>query len=190
MGDFPHQIFERAFQLALGGHLAIQRIHDGEQVAIERDLGAGRCLDRTHDQAPKLLIAAASSAWISRKFCAPVIESIVSTRFCTPESFNFPPAALAWRYRSMRQPIVALSTYVTVDRSRRSLRSPPPINDVTVLANSERIGYIKRVSFTRTMDTSWLRSVVRFILILRFSVWRPADRAVSEFAAPARSGRG
>ncbi len=95
MGDLAHQIFKRAFQLALGRDLAIQRFHNGEQVTIEWDLGAGRRLDRAHDQAPKLLIADASSAWISRKFCAPVIESIVSTRFCTPESFSLPPAALA-----------------------------------------------------------------------------------------------
>src|SRR5688572_27642089 len=97
MRDLPYQIFERAFQLAFRGYLAVQRFHDGQQIAIERNLGAGCRFDRAHDQAPKLLIADASSAWISRKFCAPVIESMVSTRFCTPESFSFPPAALAWR---------------------------------------------------------------------------------------------
>jgi hypothetical protein len=40
----------------------------------------------------------------------PVIVSIVSTRFCTPASFSVPPAALVCRYRSIRQPMVALST--------------------------------------------------------------------------------
>ncbi len=31
------------------------------------------------------------------KFWAPVIVSIVSTRFWTPESFRCPPAAATWR---------------------------------------------------------------------------------------------
>jgi hypothetical protein len=56
------------------------------------------------------LTALGSSAWISMKFCAPVIVNIVSTRFWTPDSFSLPPAPTTWRYRSIRQPIVALST--------------------------------------------------------------------------------
>ena len=41
------------------------------------------------------------------KFCAPVIVSIVSTRFWTPDSFSRPPAPDTLRYRSMKQPIEA-----------------------------------------------------------------------------------
>src|SRR5262245_162684 len=108
--DLAHHVLERSLQLAPGGHLAVERLHDGEQIAVERDLGAGGRLDRAHGYAPKLLMADGSSGWISRKFCAPVIVSIVSTRFCTPASLSAPPTAWAWRYKSIRQPIVALST--------------------------------------------------------------------------------
>ena len=44
-----------------------------------------------------LLMATASSECTSMKFCAPVIVSIVSTRFWTPASLSAPPALLAWR---------------------------------------------------------------------------------------------
>ena len=55
-------------------------------------VGAGGRLDGAHGYAPKLLTALGSSAWISMKFCAPVIVSIVSTRFWTPDSLRWPPA--------------------------------------------------------------------------------------------------
>src|SRR4051812_22513087 len=110
MVDLPQQVFERPFQLPLGGYFLIQRFHDGQQIAVQLNLGAAGRLDGLHGHAPKLLRAVGSSAWISRKLWAPVIDSMVSTRFCTPESFSTPPAAVACRYRSIRQPIVALST--------------------------------------------------------------------------------
>src|SRR5262245_16518610 len=95
--DFLHHVFERALEAAPGGDLPIERFHDGEQIAVERDVGAAGGLDRAHRYPPKLLTALDSSAWISRKFCAPVIVSIVSTRFCTPDSFRCPPAVATWR---------------------------------------------------------------------------------------------
>ncbi len=93
---------------------------------------------------------------------------MVSTRFCTPVSLRLPPAAVAWRYRSIRQPIVALSTYVTVERSTSRFFSPLPIRSVTAPENSDSSGYINRLSCTRTMATPCSWSVVRFILTLRF----------------------
>ena len=90
--DFPSRL-----GLLCDGLEALLDQWQPQQVAIELNLGAGRRLDGPHGYAPKLLIAAASSAWISRKFWAPVIVSMVSTRFWTPESFSTPPAAVAWR---------------------------------------------------------------------------------------------
>ena len=91
------RVLERALELALRGDLAVQAFEDGQQVAVERHLGAGRQFDRAHGYAPKLLTALGSSGCTSMKFCAPVIVSIVSTRFCTPASFSDPPAAEACR---------------------------------------------------------------------------------------------
>src|SRR5262249_56914501 len=130
MGDLAHHVLEGAVKFPLGGHLAVQHFHDREQIAVERNVCAGRRADRSHAHAPKLSMADGSSACISRKFWAPVIVSMVSTRFCTPASLRTPPATVACRYRSIKQPMVALSTYVTLDRSINTFRSPPPIRDV------------------------------------------------------------
>src|SRR6266568_1186809 len=109
VGDLPHHVLERAFQATARGDLPEQRFHHGEEIAVERDRLAAAGFNGAHLQAPKLLTALGSSACISRKFCAPVSVSIVSTRFWTPDSFSWPPAPCTWRYRSIRQPIVALS---------------------------------------------------------------------------------
>src|SRR5205814_7565626 len=103
-------VLERALELVPGRDFLVQRFHHGKQIAVEDDGSAAAGLDGAHGYAPKLLTALGSSAWISMKFWAPVIVSIVSTRFWTPESFRWPPALWTCRYRSMRQPIVALST--------------------------------------------------------------------------------
>src|SRR5262249_37455186 len=103
-------VLERSLELAFGGHFLVERLHDGEQIAVECNGCASGRLDGVHGYAPKLLTALGSSAWISMKFCAPVIVSIVSTRFWTPDSFSRPPAPCTCRYRSIRQPIVALLT--------------------------------------------------------------------------------
>src|SRR5688500_16820598 len=113
MRNLARDVLERVIQLAARGDLTIQSLEHGEQIAIEGDLVAGGRADgayRAHDVLPKLLTAEASSPCTSMKRCAPVMVSIVSTRFCTPESFSAPPAAVAWRNRSIRQPIVAEST--------------------------------------------------------------------------------
>src|SRR5438477_6826240 len=95
--NFAHHIFERALEFPFGGHLYIEGFDQRQQVAVECDLGAVRHLYRAHRYAPKLLTALGSSGWTSMKFCAPVIVSIVSTRFWTPESFRWPPAVLICR---------------------------------------------------------------------------------------------
>src|SRR5689334_3732066 len=141
MLDLPHHVLERPLELALGGDFLVERFHDGEEIAVECNGRARRGLDRAHGYTPKLLTALGSSGWISMKFCAPVMVSIVSTRFWTPASLRVPPAALACRYRSIRQPIVALSTYPTDDRSTTTLRSPAAMSCVTAVENSDSSGY-------------------------------------------------
>src|SRR5258708_23761672 len=113
MMDLLDHVLEGPLERPPRGDLVVERFHDGEQVAVEGDGRAAGRLDGTHTQAlgvAKLLTAVGSSACISMKFCAPVIESIVSTRFWTPESLRCPPALVACRYKSIRQPMVALST--------------------------------------------------------------------------------
>jgi len=46
--DFLHHVLERSLQLAFGGHFLIQRFHDREQIAVERDRGAAEGLDSAH----------------------------------------------------------------------------------------------------------------------------------------------
>ena len=55
VGDLAHHVLERALQLPPGGDLAVERLHDREQVAVERDLGAGRRLDGAHGLGPEAL---------------------------------------------------------------------------------------------------------------------------------------
>src|SRR5688500_19371939 len=110
MRNLARDVLERVIQLAARGNLTIQGLEHGEQVAIEGDLVAGGRADgsyRAHDVLPKLLTAEASSPCTSMKRCAPVIVSIVSTRFCTLDSFSAPPGAVAWRNSSVLQLIVA-----------------------------------------------------------------------------------
>src|SRR5689334_5427628 len=62
MLDLLDHLLERAIARPLGGNLAVERFHDGEQIAVERDFGAGAGLDGSHRYAPKLLTALGSSA--------------------------------------------------------------------------------------------------------------------------------
>src|SRR5262249_20023738 len=105
-----NHVLERALEPATRGDLMVEGFHDGEQVTVELYANAAGGFYRPHRYAPKLLTAVGSSACISMKFCAPVMVSIVSTRFWTPDSLRWPPALCTCRYRSIRQPIVALST--------------------------------------------------------------------------------
>src|SRR6185369_16010088 len=97
----------------------------------------------------------------------------------------------------MRQPIVALSTYVTGARSIRTLRCPAATSEETASENSPSIGYITRVSATRTIETAPCCSVVRFIDRLQNDIDRcPRPRRGAHHLrqasgpdAPARSGR-
>src|SRR5262249_5027641 len=95
--NLPHHVLERAFEPAAGGDLMIESFHDGEQVTVEQNADAAGGFDRPHRYAPKLFTAGGSSACISMKFCAPVIVSIVSTRFWTPDSLRWPPALFTCR---------------------------------------------------------------------------------------------
>ena len=92
VADLLHRIFEAVVEPVAGVELAVERLQDREQVAVEGDLGPGRGLYRAHGHSPKLPAALASSACSSMKLCAPVMVSIVSTRFCTPESLIAPPS--------------------------------------------------------------------------------------------------
>ena len=56
--DLGHHILERALEAVLGDHFLVQRLENGEQVAVQLDVGAGRCLDRGHGHASKLFTAA------------------------------------------------------------------------------------------------------------------------------------
>ena len=110
--------------------------------------------------APKLLTALGSSAWISMKFCAPVIDSIVSTRFWTPDSFRWPPAVVH----------LAIQIHQAADRRAVHVGDRAQIDQDLALAGrdealtaaekSDRIGYISRVSPTRTTETPPSCSVV------------------------------
>src|SRR4029450_9158413 len=108
--DFAIDVLEPVVEPFLPREVARDDLDDRERVAVEIDRSAGGSRDRPHGHPPKLASADACWACTSRKLCAPVICSIVSTRFCTPVSLSDPPAAWACRERSMRQPIAALAT--------------------------------------------------------------------------------
>ena len=55
MLDLLHDVLEGAFELALRRHFPVQRFHDREQIAVERDPGAGRRGDDAHDLYPEAL---------------------------------------------------------------------------------------------------------------------------------------
>jgi hypothetical protein len=48
MVDLAHHVLERPLERALDGHLVVERLHDRQQIAIEHDVGAARCLDGAH----------------------------------------------------------------------------------------------------------------------------------------------
>src|SRR3954470_6245289 len=66
----------------------------------------------------------------------------------------------------MRQPIVALSTYPTDERSTTTRRSPAAMSFCTADENSDSSGYMRRDSPTRTTAMPLACSVVMFIRIL------------------------
>src|SRR5215216_3905396 len=79
----------------------------------------------------------------------------------------------------MRQPIVALSTYPTDERSTTTRRSPEAISFCTAAENSDSSGYMSRDSPTRTTAMPLACSVVMFIRALQYRLARGPRRAAS-----------
>src|SRR5688572_15099882 len=48
VGDLAHHVLERPVEPALGGDLAIEGLHDRQQIAVEQDFSAGRRRDGPH----------------------------------------------------------------------------------------------------------------------------------------------
>ena len=99
MPDLVHRVLGVVLGVARPDRLAngLEEIEHHGIGRVDIDAPSGRRLDGAHDSPPKLASADASSGCTSRKLCAPVIVSIVSTRFCTPASLSEPPAAVVCR---------------------------------------------------------------------------------------------